>query len=129
MRKEFLDSLPPLFADIEKELSSSSEKYRDYFVSSKEALGAITEEYQEVSEDLRRLKMSDGKIHNDNYAEVSDHLKAELIQLATMSLKAVYSLCDKDSLDTVCGSSCNKQILPPPPPLRTKRDSLSGLFS
>lgn len=85
-----------LFDDVKKELCSSSEKYRDHFVSSKEALGAITEEYQEVSDDLRLLKMSDGKIHNENYAEISEHLKAELIQLASMSLKAIDSLCDKD---------------------------------
>lgn len=97
-----------LFDDVKKEILSSSEKYRDHFVSSKEALGAITEEYQEVSDDLRLLKMSDGKIHNENYAEISEHLKAELIQLASMSLKAIDSLCDKDHVAADPGADKNE---------------------
>jgi len=114
-----------LFDAVRKELRSSSEKYRDHFVSSKEALGAITEEYEEVKECLRELKLTDGIIYNSDFPELSNRLEMEGIQLAAMAVKMIYSCCGVAH----DGEKASLPDKPTPPPLRTSKDTLSGLFS
>lgn len=125
-RRGFVTSNNPtvingLTDEIKAEVTRSSKKYRSSFVSSKEALGAIFEEFDEVKTELRALKMNDGKILNEDYAELSTRLRTELVQLAAMSIKAAYSCCDcrdlenkgKDLVEQMRGlnEKCNNSIM------------------
>lgn len=82
-----------IFDAIKEELSRSGRKYRAEFVSSKEALGVITEEYEEVKECLRELKLTDGLVYNRDFPDLSDRLEVEGVQLAAMAVKMIYSCC------------------------------------
>lgn len=79
---------------MRNELLSAEENYAPYFYSSKEAMGAIREEYLEVEELLRAIKISAGEAKTANSIELLPQLLVELVQLSTMGLKAALSLCD-----------------------------------
>lgn len=79
---------------VVKELDRANRKYPATFRSSNEALGTLRQEFLQVEEALRGVKVVDGQMLDKKTVDNCKHLEVELIQLGAMCIKAIYSCCE-----------------------------------
>lgn len=77
------------------ELLRANQKYgAEYYYSSNEALGTLTAEFFEVTDELRNIHIVAGSALDEESMERLPKLLIELVQLSAVCQKTALSLCD-----------------------------------